>query len=235
MRWNWQNFAHGEKFWLCGIYYSYTPIVYVITDIRSDVGHRSKRAEFQNESTRKHFVTRQDIVNVRVNIKDLTIIRNQEDAVSVDMFVNELQKEPYNPILLYKRQHDSNPSYSSLPKESFVFAMQTVSEGLLSTVCYQDSMCGCYPWYQCLWVQVNYGHGCRWIWSRWGVIHVYTPKVVDIHIHVIHTSVLWITNRLSCCLVHSRPGEYRCCIFALLSYKEKLPINWNSSFNVRWW
>ena len=38
-------------------------------------------------------------------------------------------------------------------------------------------------------------------------------KVVDIRIHVctcIHASVIWITNRLSCCLVHSRPGEYFC-------------------------
>ena len=40
---HWQNFAHGENFWLCGIQYSYTPIVYVITDIRSDVGHMSKK------------------------------------------------------------------------------------------------------------------------------------------------------------------------------------------------
>ena len=78
-------------------------------------------------------MTRQDITNVRVKVKDLTVIRNREDAVSVDMFVNELQKEPYNPILLYKRQHDSNPSYSSLPKESFVFAMQTEFQD-----CYQQ-------------------------------------------------------------------------------------------------
>ena len=102
-----------------------SPIVCTIIDIRSDVEHRCKREEFQNESTRKHFVTRQDIANVRMKIKDLTVIRNQEDAISVDMFVNELQKEPYNPILLYKRQHDTSSSYPSLPKESFVFAMQT--------------------------------------------------------------------------------------------------------------
>ena len=77
------------------------------------------------QSTRKHFVTRQDIDNVRVKIKDLTVIRNREDAVSVNMFVNELQKEPYNPVLLHKWQHDSRPIYPSLPKELFVFAMQT--------------------------------------------------------------------------------------------------------------
>ena len=40
------------------------------------------------------------------------------------MFVNELQKEQFNPVLLYKRQHERNPDYM-LPVESFVFAMQT--------------------------------------------------------------------------------------------------------------
>lgn len=96
-----------------------------ITDIRSDVGHRCKRAEFQNESTRKHFVTKQDIANVRIKVKDQSVIRNRDDAVSVDMFVTELQKEVYNPVLLYKRQHDSSPCYPSLPKESFLLAVQT--------------------------------------------------------------------------------------------------------------
>ena len=48
------------------------------------------RAQFQLEATRKHFVSKQDIANVRMKVRDLTVIRNQEDAVSVDMFVNEL-------------------------------------------------------------------------------------------------------------------------------------------------
>ena len=48
--------------------------VIIYTDIRSDVGHRSKRAEFHNDATRKHFVNRQDIANVRMKVKDLTVI-----------------------------------------------------------------------------------------------------------------------------------------------------------------
>ena len=70
-------------------------------------------------------MTKQDIANARMKVKDLTVVRNRKDAVSVDMFMNELQKEPYNPVLLYKQQHDSSPSYPSLPKECFVFAMQS--------------------------------------------------------------------------------------------------------------
>ena len=83
------------------------------------------RAQFQHEATGKHFVSKQDIANVRMKVRDLTVIRNQQDAVSVDMFVSELQFEPFNPILVYKRQHISDPQHPTLPKESFLLAIQT--------------------------------------------------------------------------------------------------------------
>ncbi len=70
-------------------------------------------------------MSRQDIANVRTKVKDLTVIRNREDAVSVDMLVKELEKESYNPVLLYKKQHESNPNYPMLSEESFILAMQT--------------------------------------------------------------------------------------------------------------
>lgn len=81
--------------------------------------------EFEAEAKRKHFITKQDVANVRVKIKDLTVIRNQEDAMSVDLFVRELQQEPYDPILLYKRQQEIDPAYPTLPRESFLLALQT--------------------------------------------------------------------------------------------------------------
>ena len=81
--------------------------------------------EFEAEAKRKHFITKQDVANVRVKIKDLTVIRNQEDAISVDLFVRELQQEPYDPILLYKCQHEIDPAYPTLPRESFLLALQT--------------------------------------------------------------------------------------------------------------
>ena len=61
--------------------------------MRSDVGHR---AGFQNDVTRKHFVTSQEDANVRMKVKDLTVTWNQEEVVSVGTFVNELQKERPN-------------------------------------------------------------------------------------------------------------------------------------------
>lgn len=81
--------------------------------------------EFEAEAKRKHFVTKQDITNVRVRVKDWTVVRNQEDAMSVDLFVRELQQENYNPILLYKCQHANDPAYPTMPKESFLLALQT--------------------------------------------------------------------------------------------------------------
>ena len=95
------------------------------TDIRADTGHRTRQSEFEAEVKRKHFTTKQDIANVRVKVKDLTVIRTQEDAVSVDLFVRELQQEPYNPVLLYKHQGENDPAHPTLPKESFLLAVQT--------------------------------------------------------------------------------------------------------------
>lgn len=94
------------------------------TDIRADTGHRT-RPEFEAEVKRKHFTTKQDIANVRVKVKYLTVFRNQEDAVSVDLFVRELQQEPHNPVLLYKHQGENDPAHPTLPKESFLLAVQT--------------------------------------------------------------------------------------------------------------
>ena len=43
----------------------------------------------------------------------------------MDLFVRELQHEPYDPILLYKRQQEIDASYPTLPRESFLLALQT--------------------------------------------------------------------------------------------------------------
>ena len=53
----------------------------LFTDIRQDVGHRSKRDLFDQSASRKHFITKQNISNVRVNIKDNAIIRHKSDPL----------------------------------------------------------------------------------------------------------------------------------------------------------
>lgn len=81
--------------------------------------------EFDAAVRRKHMVTKKDIANKQLLVKDMAVIRNKEDAVSVDMFVQELRGEPYNPIVLYKRQHETDKQFPSLAEDAFLLAIQT--------------------------------------------------------------------------------------------------------------
>ena len=72
---------------------------------------------------RKHLITKQDCYNKRKKLGRNTS-RHAEDAVSVDLLVNELQKEKYNPILLYKPQGIVDPNMP-VPQDRFVLALQT--------------------------------------------------------------------------------------------------------------
>ena len=100
--------------------YRYTIDTVPTIDVRANIGHRARRMEFRVRSKVENFITKQVIANVSVNVKDLTVIRNQQDAKSVDLFVWELQQEPYDKILLYKCQHEIDPAYPSLPWEPFL-------------------------------------------------------------------------------------------------------------------
>ena len=55
----------------------------------------------------------------------MAVIRNQDDSMSVDQLIEELRGEPYNTILLYKRQFEVNEQYPSLPEDAFLLAIQT--------------------------------------------------------------------------------------------------------------
>lgn len=50
--------------------------------------------------------------------------RHAEDAVSVDLLVKELQKEKFNPVLLYKPQGIVDTSLP-VPQDRFILALQT--------------------------------------------------------------------------------------------------------------
>ena len=56
-------------------------VIIIIVDIRSDVGHRSKRAEFQSNATKKVFITKQYVANVRT---EKCLLPNHE----IYLFVN---------------------------------------------------------------------------------------------------------------------------------------------------
>lgn len=52
-------------------------------------------------------------------------MKHSNDALSVDMTVNQLKKEQFNPILLYKRQGTIDAQYPTVSSDGFVLAIQT--------------------------------------------------------------------------------------------------------------
>ena len=74
---------------------------------------------------RKHFATNQDIRNIKRSVIDSQIKRHENDAVSVSIIVQELEQEPFNPVLMYKPQGTVSPDYPTLSEETFVLAIQT--------------------------------------------------------------------------------------------------------------
>ena len=49
----------------------------ILVDVRETVGDRTKRQEFDQCVSRKHFLTKSDIRNMRVKVDDMVIKRHQ--------------------------------------------------------------------------------------------------------------------------------------------------------------
>lgn len=72
--------------------------------------------------SRKHFLSKQDVRNIRRSVVDRQIKRHENDAMSVSILVEELQQEPFDPILIYKPQGMIMNEHPTLVKDSFVLA-----------------------------------------------------------------------------------------------------------------
>lgn len=59
------------------------------------------------------------------SVLDGQIKRHENDATSVSILVQELQQEPFDPILMYKPQGMLKEEYGTLGRDSFVLAVQT--------------------------------------------------------------------------------------------------------------
>ncbi len=57
-------------------------------DIRETVGDRNKREDFDQSVSRKHFLTKQDIRNIKAKVDDRIVKRHEDDASSVSMMVD---------------------------------------------------------------------------------------------------------------------------------------------------
>lgn len=96
-----------------------------MVDIRENIGHSSKRKQFNEVSARRHLIKRRDVLNIKCQIQDQFVIRHNDDATSVQLAVTALQQEEYNPILYYKPQHSEDQHFPHLAKDSFVLILQT--------------------------------------------------------------------------------------------------------------
>ena len=94
-------------------------------DVRENVGNRQNRDGFDQCASRRHFLSKRDINNIRVRVHDRVIKRHEDDATSVTLLVSELQEESFDPVLIFKPQGSKSPEYPTLPEESFILAFQT--------------------------------------------------------------------------------------------------------------
>ena len=95
------------------------------TDVREGLGGRQHRHAFGQVATRRHFVTRQDCRNICRKTRDFTNHRHDNDALSVDRIVKELQLEDPSPVIAYKPQGITNEQYPLLREDKFLLVLMT--------------------------------------------------------------------------------------------------------------
>ena len=94
-------------------------ITILLSDIRERVGHRVNRHSFEQKVSRKHFLSKQDIRNVKRSVLDRQIKCHENDAMSVAILDYKMS------ILFYKPQGSESEKKASLRKDFFFLALQT--------------------------------------------------------------------------------------------------------------
>ena len=90
---------------------------HILDNIRDNVG---------KEFHRIHLLTRKDIANIEKTYGLKGMQRHRDDAISVDIWVEEMKHSDGNPVILYKQQGASQPDEcDDLCEEDFVLAIQT--------------------------------------------------------------------------------------------------------------
>ena len=82
-------------------------------------------------ATRRHFITRQDCRNACRKVHDFTNHRHDNDAVSVDRIVKELQLEDPSPVIAYKPRGIKDERYPLLTEENFLLILMTEFQATL--------------------------------------------------------------------------------------------------------
>ena len=81
--------------------------------------------QFHESLSQKHLASRRDILNIKHGTLDQSVIRHSDDATSVQLAVNALQEEEYNPILYFKPQHINDENNPQLSTDTFILILET--------------------------------------------------------------------------------------------------------------
>ena len=101
------------------------------------LGIESADIPLSKKVSRKHFMSKHDIRNVKRSVLDRQIKRHENDAMSVAILVHKLQNEPFNPILFYKPQGSESEKKSVL-KKILSFLLYRVSDGTVPKIFLQN-------------------------------------------------------------------------------------------------
>ena len=86
----------------------------ILDDIRDSVW---------NDMTCEHLVTRQDILNIK---RQFNIERNKNDHTSLQAWVEELHLQPYDPIVIFKQQGNTQgEEMDDIGKDDILLGIQT--------------------------------------------------------------------------------------------------------------
>ena len=79
------------------------PVLGILNNLREDIGNLDERDNSQFKS--KHLINSKDIRNIKQRQIKVSNNRDSDNATSVRLRIEELQKMSNNPVLLYKQQH----------------------------------------------------------------------------------------------------------------------------------
>ena len=89
-----------------------------IVGIQGSLPDRSNREKFFSEASRACFITRQDARNIVRTLDNAMKHRHENDALSVERLVRELQQEEKNVVISYKPQERRMKPFPNLAREA---------------------------------------------------------------------------------------------------------------------
>jgi hypothetical protein len=107
----------------------------ILDDVRDSVTN-------EQQPTRIHFLTRQDIHNIRRDFQLDVEKRHQDDSTSVALWVDQMrQLGDHNPVLFYKPQDQTSMKYPELRAEDYVLVIMTSGQRHVAAELINDRFC----------------------------------------------------------------------------------------------